>query len=158
MYTAQIAEEGRSISNQFKEMIFMSVEENKALVRRLFEAWNTGNMDLIDELLIPDYVDNDALPGQTQGLEGYKQIVAYLLSVFPDMKMTIDDLIAEVDKVVVHSTFSGTHKGEFMGIAPTGKKVTAAYINIYHIADGKFVEEWSGRRRSSPDLVELLKD
>ena len=157
MYTDQNAEGGRSINNQFKEMIFMSVEENKALVRRLFEAWNTGNMDLIDELLIPDYVDNDALPGQTQGLEGYKQIGAYLLNVFPDMKMTIDDLIIEGDKVAVRSTFSGTHKAEFMGIAPTGKKVTFTAINIYRIVDGKFVEEWSGRRRSSPDPVELLK-
>ena len=136
----------------------MSVEENKDLVHRLFEAWTTGNMDLIDELLIPDYFDNDALPSQTQGLEGYKQIGAYLLSVFPDMKMTIDDLIAEGDKVVVRSTFSGTHKGEFMGITPTGKKITTTAINIYRIADGKLIEEWSGRRRSSPDLVELLKD
>jgi len=135
----------------------MSVEENKALVRRLLETWNTGNMELIDELLISDYVDNDALPSQTQGLEGYKQIGAYLLSVFPDMKMTIDDLIAEGDKVVIRSTFSGTHKGEFMGIAPTGKKITTTAINIYRIADGKLIEEWSGRRRSSPDLVELLK-
>ena len=136
----------------------MSIEENKALVHRLIEAWNTGNMDLIEELLIPNYVDNDALPSQTQGLEGYKQIGAYLLSVFPDMKMTIDDLIAEGDKVVVRSTFSGTHKGEFMGITPTGKKITTTAINIYRIADGKLIEEWSGRRRSSPDLVELLKD
>jgi len=136
----------------------MSVEENKALVRRLFDAWNTGNMDLIDGLVVPDYVDNDALTGQPQGLGGYKQIGAYLLSVFPDMKMTIDDLIAEGDKVVVRSTFSGTHRGEFMGIAPTGKNVTTRAINIYRIADGKFVEEWSGSRRSSPSLIELLKD
>ena len=136
----------------------MSVEENKALVHSLFKAWNTGNMDLIDELLVPDYVDNDTLPGQPQGLEGYKQIGAYLRSVFPDMKMTIDDLIAEEDKVVVRSTFSGTHKGEFMGIAPTNKKVTLTAINIYRIADGKLVEEWSGSRRSSPNIVDLLKD
>ena len=74
------------------------------------------------------------------------------------MKMTIDDLIAEGDKVVVRSTFSGTHKGEFMGITPTGKKITTTAINIYRITDGKLIEEWSGRRRSSPDLVELLKD
>lgn len=136
----------------------MSLEENKAIVRCLFDAANTGNLAVLDNIMATDYVDNDALPGQPQGLKGYKQIFAYILNAFPDCKLTIDDMIAEGDKVVVRSTMRGTHKGEYLGIAPTGKEITATAINIYRIVDGKLLEEWSGARRSSPKPEEILKD
>ena len=135
----------------------MSLEENKAVVFRLVEAWNTGNMTLFDDILSPDYTDHDALQGQAQGLEGYKQIGALYLSIFPDLNITINEMIAEGDKVAVMSTLQGTHQGEFMGMAPTGKQVTATAINIYRIANNKLVEEWSGSRRSSTSLVEQLQ-
>ena len=134
----------------------MTLEDNKRLVRQLFEAVNTKNVDAVDDLMVENYQDNDAYPGQPQGREGYKQIGAYLLSAFPDSQLTIQDIMAEGDKVVVRSTWSGTHQGEFMGIAATGKQVSTTAINIYRIENGKLVEEWSGSRRSSPDMMKEL--
>lgn len=126
------------------------------MVRQLFEAVTTKKVDLVDELMIADYRDNDAYPGQPQGREGYKQIFAYLLSAFPDTQLTIEDIIAEGNKVVIRSTWTGTHQGEFMGIPATGKQVSTTAINIYRIENGKLVEEWSGTRRSSPDMMKEL--
>jgi len=124
-------------------VIFISTEKNKALVRRSVEAWVKGNWALLDEFIVTDYVDHDPLPGQAPGREGYKQAGTMILKAFPDFQIAVEDMIAEGDKVVVRSTCSGTHKGEFMGIAPTGKKVTFTQISIYRIVGGKFVEEWS---------------
>ncbi len=126
------------------------------MVRQLFEAVTTKKVDLVDELMIADYRDNDADLGQPQGREGYKQIFAYLLSAFPDTQLTIEDIIAEGNKVVIRSTWTGTHQGEFMGIPATGKQVSTTAINIYRIENGKLVEEWSGTRRSSPDMMKEL--
>ena len=93
---------------------------------------------------------------QPQGRDGYKQIFAYLLSAFPDTQLTIEEIIAEGEKVVTRSTWTGTHQGEFMGITATGKQVSTTAINIYRIENGKLVEEWSGSRRSSPDMMKEL--
>jgi len=122
----------------------MSVEENKALVRRLVEAWNTRNWRVLDELMVPDCVDHYALPGEAEkpGREGYREAQINVTSAFPDIKFTIEDMIAEGDKVAVRLTFSGTHRGEFLGIKPTGKRITVTEISIWRIVNGKFVEEW----------------
>ena len=120
----------------------MSVEENKALVRRLVEAWNTRNWGVLDELMVPDCVDHYAPAGQKPGREGYREAEINVTNAFPDIKFTIEDMIAEGDKVAVRLTFSGTHRGEFMGIAPTNKRVTVPEISIWRIVSGKFVEEW----------------
>ena len=122
----------------------MSVEQNKALVHRLMEeVFNGGNVSLVDELVAPDFVEHEELPpGITPGREAIKQLPAIFRSAFPDFKVTIDDLIAEGDKVVVRTTWSGTHKGEFMGLAATGKGVSFGVIDIIRIAGGKFVEHW----------------
>jgi len=122
----------------------MSTEQNKALLRRLMEeVFNRGNTGLIDELFAPDFVEHEQLPpGIPAGSEGVKQMSTMFRSAFPDFKATIDDMIAEGDKVVARSTWSGTHKGEFMGIAPTGKRVSFGVIDIVRIAGGKFVEHW----------------
>jgi predicted ester cyclase len=122
----------------------MSTEQNKALVRRLMEeVFDRGNISLIDELFAPDFVEHEELPpGIPAGSEGVKQMSTMFRSAFPDFKATIDDMIAEGDKVVVRGTWSGTHKGEFMGIAPTGKRVSFGVIDIVRIAGGKFVEHW----------------
>jgi len=122
----------------------MSTEQNKALFRRAMEeVFNRGNISLVDELIAPDFVEHEELPpGIPAGPEGVKQLSTTFRGAFPDFKATIDDIIAEGDKVVTRSTWSGTHKGEFMGIAPTGKSVSFGVIDIVRFAGGKFVEHW----------------
>jgi predicted ester cyclase len=122
----------------------MSAEQNKELVRRLMEeVFNQGNVSLVDELFAPDFVEHEELPpGIPPGREAVKQLPTIFGSAFPDFKVTIDDVIAEGDKVVVRSTWSGTHKGEFMGIAPTGKSVSFEVFDAIRIAGGKVVEHW----------------
>ena len=121
----------------------MSAEENKALVRRYVEeVVNQRNLDLLDEIFAPDFVEYGADTDQVSGVEDAKQFFDMLRSGFPDFQGTIEDLFAEGDKVVLRFTFRGTHQGEFMGIAPTGKQVTMPGIDIFRIADGKLVELW----------------
>jgi len=120
----------------------MSVEKNKALVRRLIETVNTRNWAVLDEVMAPDYVDHYALPGVKPGREGYRESFISTINAFPDLQFTIEDMIAEGDKVVVRMTFSGTHRGEIIGIAPTNKRVTYTHIHILRVVRGKFVEDW----------------
>ena len=122
----------------------MSTEQNKALVRRLVEElFNRGNLGLVDELFAPNFVEHEELPpGMPRDREGVKLLTTMLRSAFPDFKATIDDIVAEGDKVVVRQTWSGTQKGEFMGVPPTGKSVSFGVIDILRIADGKCVEHW----------------
>jgi len=122
----------------------MTTEQNKALVRRLVEElFNRGNMSLVDEVFAPNFVEHEELPpGMPRDREGVKLLTTMLRSAFPDFKATIDDIVAEGDKVVVRQTWSGTQKGEFMGVPPTGKSVSFGVIDILRIADGKCVEHW----------------
>jgi len=110
----------------------MSAKENKALVRRLFEEFNKGKaarMAVIDRSIdIPD-------------LKDFKQVESEWYDAFPDLHVTIDDMVAEGDKVAARVTWTGTHKGEIMGIPPTNKKVTFSLITISRIAGGKIVED-----------------
>ncbi len=117
--------------------------DNKALNRRFVEeVINQGNIEAIDELIDPGVVDHAALPGFPTGREGAKQFFAMMRSAFPDLHLTIEDMIAEGDKVVMRSTWSGTHQGEFMGISATGRRVTVSAIDISRVADGRIVEHW----------------
>jgi steroid delta-isomerase-like uncharacterized protein len=122
----------------------MSTEQNKVLVRQMVEeVFNRGNISLADKFLAPDFVEREELPpGVPRGREGVKQLTAMFRSAFPDFKATIDDLIAEGDKVVIRQTWTGTHKGEFMGMPPTGKRMSIGVIDIIRIVGGKFVEHW----------------
>jgi len=122
----------------------VDTEANKALVRRYFEeVWNKGNLDLVDELVSVDIVGH-VREGEFTGFEGNKQHVISFRTPFPDVHITIEDLIAEGDKVAMRYTVTGTHKDELMGIIPpTGKQVTMTGIVIFRIADGKFGEVWS---------------
>jgi steroid delta-isomerase-like uncharacterized protein len=118
-------------------------ETNKALLRRLFDEAFKGNLDIIDELMPADYVFHDPVsPVEVRGPEDYKQHFAMYATAFPDIQLTTEDMIAEGDKVTVRWTLTGTHNGELMGIPPTGRRITMTGINIYRIADGKFVETW----------------
>ena len=122
----------------------MSTEQNKAIVRQMVEEiFNRGNMSRADEFLAADFVEREELPpGMPPGREGVKLMTTMFRSAFPDFKATIDDLIAEGDKVAIRMTWSGTHKGEFMGIPPTGKSVSFGVFDVIRIAGGKFVEHW----------------
>jgi predicted ester cyclase len=121
----------------------MSTEDNKTLVRRFYEeVFNQKNTAAIDEFIDPHGVDHAAPPGTPDGIEGQKQLIGMYLTAFPDLHFTVEDLIAEGDKVVDRLTARGTHQGEFMGISPTGKHTTVTAIDITRVADGKFVEHW----------------
>jgi steroid delta-isomerase-like uncharacterized protein len=127
-------------------------EENKAIVKRIVqEIWNGGNLDLADELIAPDYVDNVSGTGSQVGPNGFKEAVNGVRDAFPDFVITINDMIAEDDKVVLVWTFIGTHKGELMGIEPTDKLIEFDGIYLYRFKDGKLVER-SGKR----DMFKLM--
>ena len=118
-------------------------EENKALTRRFYEETiNKGNVDAFDEFLSSDFIDHNPDPGQGPGREGLKQSFEQGRAAFPDLRLTIDDMIAEGDKVVTHLTFTGTHKAEYGGIPATGKQVRVTAIDIIRITGGKAVESW----------------
>jgi len=120
----------------------MSTEDNKALARRAFEeGFNQRNLAVFDELNVPDFVSHSASLTM-QGLEAFKQFVWMYLTAFPDLTATIEDMIAEGDKVVSRVTYRGTHKGALMGIPPTGKQVTVTGITIVRFVGGKGVEIW----------------
>jgi steroid delta-isomerase-like uncharacterized protein len=122
----------------------VSVDRNKAVVRQLVdEVFNQGNVGIVDELVAPDFIEHEELPpGIPGGREGIKYLTAMLRGAFPDFEATIDDIIAEDDRIVVRQTWSGTHEGEFMGIPATGKRVSFGVIDIIRIADDKCVEHW----------------
>ena len=121
----------------------MSTEENKAQVRRLMEeAFAKGKPELVDELLDPDFIRYDPYieAGEVRGVETVKENIVWFRNVFPDLTCTIEDQIAEGDKVVSRFIWSGVHKGHFMGIPPTGNQVTVKGVVIDRVVEGKFVE------------------
>jgi steroid delta-isomerase-like uncharacterized protein len=116
-------------------------EENKAIMNRFMEeVINRRNLAAADEIVAEDFVELDPLPGQEQGREGLKQVIAMLIAAFPDFWWTVEEQIAEGDKVVSRFIWSGTHKGDFMGIPPTGSQVTVQGVAIDRVVEGKFVE------------------
>ena len=120
----------------------MSAGENKTIARRSYEAINQKNLDALDEVIASNITDHDPAPGQGPGLEGVKQYFSSLHAAFPDVQLNVEDMIAEGDKIVARLSVSGTHQGEFMGIEPTGNRVTITGIDILRIEDGKIVEHW----------------
>ena len=121
----------------------MSTEQNNAIKLQAYQAVNQKNLDALDEVIASDVINHSARPGQAPGLEGVKQLFSSLHAAFPDFHIDVEDMIAEGDKVVARVTGSGTHQGEFMGIAPTGNRVEFSAIDIARIAGGKIVEHWS---------------
>jgi steroid delta-isomerase-like uncharacterized protein len=124
----------------------MSTEDNKALVRRVIEeGWNQGNIAVFDELSAPNWVCHDPGVPDVRTLEDYKRFATETRSAFPDFHLTIDDLIAEGDQVVVRWTARGTNTGDIvtpMHIPATGKQVSVTGITIDRFAGGKLVEIW----------------
>ena len=121
----------------------MTTEENKAIVRRYIEeVINKRNLAAVVELYDTNYVGHLAGMEDIRGPEGLKQAVATFFTAFPDLHCTVEDMVAEGDKVVCRFTGRGTHKGEFLGIAATDKQATLTGIVISRIEGGKIVEEW----------------
>jgi serine phosphatase RsbU (regulator of sigma subunit)/predicted ester cyclase len=121
-----------------------SAEENKTIVRRFLEAQAQGDLEMLDALLAPDFVDRSLLPGQQSDREAYRQGVAEDMATFSNVRINIEDQVAAGDKVVTRFVVHATHdRGEIMDVAPTGRDVTYTAIVIHRIAGGKIVEEWS---------------
>jgi predicted ester cyclase len=117
-------------------------EEDKVVARRLYEeVFGSGDLELLDDIALDEYVEHNPLPGQGRGLRGLKDRVAALRDALAP-RFTIEDVIAEGDKVVVRWTNSGSHVGEFAGIPPTNKDFTIGGIDIYRVEDGKLAEHW----------------
>ena len=123
----------------------MSVEENRALIQRFVEeVFNHGNLDVVDDIYAPVYVGHTVgLPDQTPGPEGVKAFVGLYRSAFPDLHTTIEDIVAEGDKVAYRWTAVGTHRGELLGVAPSNNRVELTGITIERIEGSKIVETYN---------------
>jgi steroid delta-isomerase-like uncharacterized protein len=119
-------------------------EQNKTMVRRLFdELWNKGNLPVADELIAPTYTHHDAsTPDVGRGPESEKKRVTLYRTAFADMRLTIEDLIAEGETVVARWTCRGAHKGDLNGIAPTEKQIAISGVSVVRFTGGKMVEGW----------------
>ena len=119
----------------------MSLEKSKELIQlSVDEFYNTGDVDAIDRIYAADFVQYE--PSGTKNLAEFKQSARGLFSAFPDLVLTIDDLVAEGNKVTKRWTARGTHKGEYLGIPASGNSLNVTGISVYRVADGKFAECW----------------
>ena len=122
----------------------MTSQESKAIVLRWFAELDAGNLDIVEDLIAPDYVDhNPALPNLAAGREGVRQYVRILKTAFPDAVHVVDDIMAEGDKVMTRVTARGTFLGECMGYQPTGGTVEISGIAVHRIANGRLIEHWA---------------
>jgi steroid delta-isomerase-like uncharacterized protein len=128
-------------------------EHNKAVARAVFEVWSTGEIERLDELVAADVVHHDPYdPNAAEGLAGMKRTIELNRNAFPNMQLTVEDQVAERDKVVTRWRGEMTHTGELGGVAPTGRRVTITGITIDRFEDGKIVEAWR-----SMDTLGLLR-
>ena len=131
----------------------MSAEDNKATNRRFYEeVINQKHLAVIDEIYDANYVSHSLAPGRLPGREGLKAFVSAFHAAFPDLHFTIEDLIAEEDRVVARVSMSGTQQGAFMGIPATGKHVVVPGLDMLRFANGKIAEHWGG-----PDQMSLMQ-
>ena len=131
----------------------MPVEANKALLRRYIKAvWDQQNPAAVDEFLAPTYQRHRSATTTPLTRVGQKELLVKFRAAFPDIQLTVEKIIAEDDRIAFRSTMRATHRGEFLGIAPTGKQVTVGLVDVIHIEKGKFTEQWGG-----PDLFDLLQ-
>jgi steroid delta-isomerase-like uncharacterized protein len=118
--------------------------ENKAIIRRLYgEVWNARRLDLVNEIISPSHaLHGTNTEGAAIGPEAYKSTVTRFLTGLPDLRFSIDDMVAEDEKLVVSWNISGTHKGDFMGVPATNKKVSIDGITINHVVNGKIMDSY----------------
>jgi predicted ester cyclase len=126
----------------------MTTEANKALIRHIFEdVIPAGDADGLRALAAADFLDHDPLPGQPPGAVGAAYVVSTMHGAHPDLRFTIDDLVAEGDRVSIRWTLRGTNTGPLFGQPPTGQPVELAAIVIFRVADGRLAERWAGWKR-----------
>jgi steroid delta-isomerase-like uncharacterized protein len=131
----------------------MTAESNKIVMGRFLEFINTASESLAQELISPDAIFH--VPGSSEpmrGPAGYLSIIGMMRGGFPDIQWTLEEMVAEADKVAARFTMRGTHKGKFFDVPPTGKTIAAQAMNIYRLSDGQFVEE-----HGQPDMLGLLQ-
>jgi steroid delta-isomerase-like uncharacterized protein len=119
-------------------------EENKAIVRRVYEIVSTGDFERAAEIVDQDAPDNELLPDDPPArlIDTFKETFAEAREGFPDLGITIEDVMAEGDRVTARVVMRGTHRGEFQGITPTGKRIEVRAIDMFRISNGKIVEHW----------------
>ncbi len=118
-------------------------EDNKSIMRRAYdEILNEGNIDVADEVIAEDMTEHEQFPGLEPGREGFKGFVRMFREAFPDLQVTVEDMIAEDDRVAARVTMRGTHQGVFLGIDPTGNQIEVPVVDIVRFADGMAVEHW----------------
>jgi len=123
----------------------VTLEDNKALVRRLFEeVFPSGDLAVVHDLVAPDIIDHDPMPGQPPGAEGIEYVISVMRTAQPDLRFTVDDLLAEADRVAVRWTMRGTNTGPMLSQPPSGEPVEMTAVVIFRIADGKIAERWAG--------------
>ena len=122
----------------------MSAEEsNKAIMRRFWGVWDKGDIDPLDELLAPNYINHTlATPDLPPGPEGVKEVISMFRSAMPDLQVVIEDMIAEGDKVATRYALEGTHRGELFGVPPTGGRLSIKSMTVERLSEGKIVEHW----------------
>jgi steroid delta-isomerase-like uncharacterized protein len=117
-------------------------EDNKAMTQRFIDRMNKHDLSAIDEFFDASFVEHDVPPGMPPNREGMKQMFQMFLKGFPDMKMTVDHVVAEGDLVMIHLTTTGTNKGEMMGLPATNKVIKVQEMHLARVVNGKFVEHW----------------
>ena len=133
-----------------------STEQNKSLYRRFIQTiFNEGRLDQLDEFVSPSFVLRDPNPGTPEGPAAVRHSVTMFRTAFPDLKLTLEELVAENDKVCARATLRGTHQGPIFGIPATGKTVTVTGLTMIRFADGHIVE--SLVRNDVPGLMRQLK-
>ncbi len=130
----------------------MSKADNIELQKKMGEAINTGNLDALREIIAPNITEHDPAPNQGKGPDGYITMFTDMRTAFPDIKVDVESMVADEEQVAMAYTMSGTHKGNFLGIPATGKKIKARGVQIAKFKDGKMVERWG-----SSDELGILK-
>jgi steroid delta-isomerase-like uncharacterized protein len=133
----------------------MSAEESKATMHRYLGVFEQGNIDVLDELLAPDYINHTpATPDLPTGPEGVKGVVSMFRSAMPDLRVVVEDMIAEGDKVATRYTLEGTHEGELFGVPPTGQRLSIKSFTAERVSEGKIREHW--RVSDNLDMMQQL--
>lgn len=130
----------------------MSKQDNIKTQQQFGEAINSGNLEKFNDLMAPNVVDHDPAPDQGPGPEGFIQFFETFRSAFPDLKVEVDQMVADEDNVSIAYTVTGTHKGDFMGVPATNKAISARGVQIARFENGKIVERWG-----SSDELGILK-
>lgn len=129
-------------------------EQNKAVARRFYEeVFNRKNVNAIDDLCAPDFKDHSPMPGQGSGAKGVKDMFSTYIKAFPDLRLTVEEMISEGDVVAARFSGEGTHKGEIFGAAPTGKRISFHGIDMLHFKNGKVTDAW----HQGDDAVALMQ-